>query len=250
MSGAVRALLLAAAAATFAGAGKKIRRSDLATPIPMPRGSLLIIGFLGAWEDWDHPKRNVRRLALRLREEAPQGLYVESAGNHSRGLIRKFVLDALDLDRNRKLSPEEARGSELILYGQSFGAAASVKLARELRKQGVQVRLIVMVDSIGRDDQVIPSNVRRVLNLYQRDPGPVRGESKVRAEDESQTAVLGNIPFTYLFRDIDMSDYPKITHKAPISHWKMDNDPAVWAIVETAIRAEIAAWRLQLPSIP
>lgn len=244
MSGAARALLLAAAVAAFAGAEKKIRRSDLLTPTPLPKGSLLVVGFLGAWEDWDHPRRNVRRLALRLRKDSPRGLYVETAGNHSRALMRKFVLDALDLDRNRKLSPDEARASELILYGQSFGAAASVKLARELKKQGVQVRLIVMVDSIGRDDQVIPPNVKRVLNLYQRDPGPVRGESKVRAEDGSRTTVLGNIPFTYLFRDIDMSDYPKVTHKAPISHWKMDNDPAVWATVEAAIRAEIAAWQV------
>lgn len=248
MSGVARALLLAAVVASFAGAEKKIRRSDLSTPVPMPRGSLLIIGFLGAWEDWDHPKRNVRRLALKLRQDAPRGLYVESAGNHSRGLIRKFVLDALDIDRNRKVSPEEARSSELILYGQSFGAAASVKLARELKQRGVQVRLIVMVDSIGRDDQVIPSNVRRVLNLYQRDPGPVRGESRIRAEDESRTTVLGNIPFTYLFRDIDMSDYPKITQKTAISHWKMDNDPVVWGMVEAAIRIEINAWQvLRLP---
>jgi hypothetical protein len=106
------------------------------------------------------------------------------------------------------------------------------------------VRLTVQVDSIGRDDQVIPPNVRRALNLYQRDPGPVRGESEIRAEDPSKTQIIGNVPFTYLFRDIDMSDYPKITRKAGLSHWKMDNDPVVWTIVETAILAEITAWGL------
>lgn len=225
-----------------AAAEKRIRRSDFVTPVPMPKGSLLVIGLLGAWEDWDNPKRSVRKVALALREKAPKGVYVETAGNHSRGVVRKFVMEALDANRDKKLSREEARGSELILYGQSFGAAGAVKLARELKKHGVPVRLLVMVDSIGRDDQVIPSNVSRVLNLYQRDPGPVRGESKVRPEDESRTAILGNIPFTYLFREIDMSDYPPITRRAAISHWKMDNDPLVWALVESAILAEIAAW--------
>jgi hypothetical protein len=225
-------------------AEKKIKRSDLTTPAPLDRGSLLVIGMLGGWEDWDNPKRSVRKVALSLRARAVAGLYVETAGNHSRKLMRKFVLEALDSDRNRKVSPEEARASELILYGQSFGAAGSVKLARELKKQGVAVRLLVMVDSIGRDDQVIPSNVRRVLNLYQRDPGPVRGESKIRAEDASRTTIVGSIPFTYLFRDIDLSDYPRIARMAAISHWKMDNDPVVWGMVEAAIEAEIAAWRL------
>jgi pimeloyl-ACP methyl ester carboxylesterase len=222
-----------------ARAEKKIKRSDFITPVPMPSGSLLVIGLLGAWEDWDNPKRSVRKVALSLRAKSLPGVFVETAGNHSRRLVRQFVLDSLDSNRDRKLSAEEAAASPLILYGQSFGAAACVKLARELKKSGVRVRLIVMVDSIGRDDQVIPSNVKRALNFYQRDPGPVRGESSIRAEDPAQTSILGNVPFTYLFRDIDMSDYPRITRRAALSHWKMDNDPVVWTMVETAILAEI-----------
>lgn len=244
MRTATAALALAILAGGPAWAGKKIRRSDFITPTPMPRGSLLIIGFLGGWEDWDNPKRSVRKVALSLREKNLPGVFVETAGNHSRKLVRKFVLDVFDSNRDRKLSPEEAGASDLILYGQSFGAAACVKLARELKKSGVGVRLIVMVDSIGRDDQVIPSNVKKALNLYQRDPGPVRGESNVRAEDPSQTTILGNIPFTYLFREVDMSDYPKIARKAAISHWKMDNDPVVWTMVETTILAEAGLRRL------
>lgn len=235
-------LSVALVAAGPMGAEKRIRRSDFTTPAPLPRGSLLVVGLLGAWEDWDNPKRSVRKVALSLRELGLPGVYVETAGNHSRKLVRKFVLEALDTDRDRKVNADEAGSSQLILYGQSFGAAGAVKLARELKRHGVRVRLLVMVDSIGRDDQVIPSNVSRVLNLYQRDPGPVRGESEIRAEDGSKTTILGNIPFSYLFREIDMSDYPRITRKAWISHWKMDNDPVVWGMVKAAIEAEIAAW--------
>lgn len=244
MKTAIAALALAILGGDPAWAGKKIRRSDFITPAPMPRGSLLIIGFLGGWEDWDNAKRSVRKVALSIREKNLPGVYVETAGNHSRKLVRKFVLDVLDSNRDRKLSPEEAGASDLILYGQSFGAAACVKLSRELKKSGVRVRLIVMVDSIGRDDQVIPSNVKKALNLYQRDPGPVRGESNVRAEDPSRTTILGNISFTYLFREVDMSNYPRIARKAAISHWKMDNDPVVWTMVETTILAETGLSRL------
>lgn len=236
-----------AVALVFSGpapAEKKIRRKDFITPVPLQQRSLLVVGFLGAWEDWDNAKRSVRKTALSLRGKNLPGVFVETAGNHSRKLVRKFILDALDANRDGKLSLEEARSTDLILYGQSFGGAACVKLARELQPAGVAVRLIVMVDSIGRDDHLIPSNVGKALNLYQRDPGPVRGEANIRAEDPAKTIILGNIPFTYLFRDIDMSDYPKITRKAGVSHWKMDNDPVVWTAVETAILAEIAQWKL------
>ncbi len=244
------AAVLAAAilCSASAGAGKRITRSDFITPVPLPPGSLLVVGFLGAWEDWDNPKRSVRKVALSLRARRLPGVFVETAGNHSRKLVREFILDALDANRDRILSPEEARASELILYGQSFGAAATVNLARELLKSGARVRLIVMVDSIGRHDRLIPPNVANALNLYQRDPGPVRGEPEIRAADSAATTILGNVPFTYLFRDIDMSDYPAITRRAAISHWKMDNDPVVWTIVESTILAAIT--RARFPPLP
>jgi hypothetical protein len=118
-----------------------------------------------------------------------------------------------------------------------------VKLARELGRQQVPVRLTVQVDSVGRNDHLIPANVARALNLYQRDPGPVWGENNIRAADPARTAILGNLQFTYLFRSIDMSDYPRAARRMGVAHWKMDNDPLVWKAVETTILAEIAAWQ-------
>lgn len=241
----MRRLLTAALALSLAAhADQRLSRGEIKTPAPLPKGSLLVVGFLGAWEDWDNPKRSVRKTALEIAARSGPGVYVETAGNHSRGTIRRFIVEALDANRNRKLEPEEAAAAELILYGQSFGAAAAVKLARELGRMGVPVRLTVQVDSVGRGDAVIPPNVRRALNLYQRDPGPIRGESRVRAADPSKTTLLGNLRFTYLFRDIDMSGYPWPARRLGVAHWKMDNDPAVWTLVETTILGEIAAWRL------
>ncbi len=234
--------LLLATVSPAAGAGRRLKRSDLTTPAPLPPQSLLIVGFLGGWEAWDHPKRSVRRLALRLRDSTPANVFVETADNHSRGTVRKFIREALDRNGNGKLEPEEARAAQVICYGQSFGGAACVYLARELHRWGVPVRLTVQVDSVGRRDHTIPANVRRAVNLYQRDPGPIRGRARIRAADPSKTTILGNLRHTYLFRDIDLSNYPPAVRRFAISHWKMDNDPLVWAEVEGFIRAEIALW--------
>lgn len=238
----IAALAMAATLAPATPRGR-FQRSDWSAPAPLPRGSMLVVGFLGGWERWDDDRRGVRRLALRLRESRTPGLYVETASNHDRRLVRRIVLDSLDRNRDRRIDAEEAAAVALVFYGQSFGGAAAVYLARDLQKHAVPVRLTVQVDSVGRRDHLIPANVARALNLYQRDPGPIRGEPAIRAADPARTTILGNIPFTYVFREVDMSDYPWIARRLPIAHWKMDNDPAVWARVETAIRAEIRLWQ-------
>ncbi len=239
-----RIAVLAALFALLARADHKLDRKDIRTPAPMPRDSLLVVGFLGAWEEWDNDRRSVRKLALSLRDRNIPGVYVETADNHSRRTVLHFIEEALDQNRNGKLDPAEKRSVQLILYGQSFGGAAAVMLARELGQIGIPVRMTVQVDSVGRKDQWIPPNVSRALNLYQRDPGPVQGRAEIRADDPSHTTILGNLRFFYMFRDVDMSDYPKAARKLGVAHWKMDNDPVVWKAVEAAILGEIAAWQI------
>lgn len=238
-----RSLALVLAFALTARAGQRLTRADIGTPVPLPPGSLMVVGFLGAWEAWDNEKRGVRKVALSLRRRGIPGVYAETAGNHSRRVVLAFLREALDANRNGRLEPGEARGAQIILYGQSFGGAAAVKLARELGRLGVPVRLTVQVDSVGRDDGRIPPNVARALNLYQRDPGPIRGRGEIRAEDPVRTRILGNVRFSYLGRDVEMAEYPRAARRLGVSHWKMDNDPVVWKAVEAAILAEIAAWQ-------
>lgn len=240
----VVAILILGALSHAAPRGR-FERSDWNAPVPLPPGSMVVVGFLGAWERWDDERRGVRKLALRLREPALPGVYAETAGNHDRKLVRRIVLESLDRDGDGRLSREETESVAFVFYGQSFGGAAAVYLARELERQGVPVRLTVQVDSVGRRDHRIPANVARALNLYQRDPGPIRGEAAIRAADPSRTQILGNWRFTYLFREVDMSGYPAAARRIGLPHWKMDNDPAVWAIVEAAIRAEITRWQAE-----
>ncbi len=241
----LRGLMAAVVVCGLSHAGPRIDGGGWSAPVPLPRGSMVVVGFLGAWERRDDERRSVRKLALRLREPALPGLYVETAGNHDRKRVRRMLLASLDRDGDGRLNPKEAKSVVFVFYGQSFGGAAAVYLARDLERHGVPVRLTVQVDSVGRRDHLIPANVARALNLYQRDPGPIRGEPAIRAADPSRTEILGNLPFTYLFRRVDMSEYPAIARRIGLSHWKMDNDPAVWAIVEAAIRAEILRWQAE-----
>lgn len=225
-------------------AQRRLRRSDIQAPAPLPVGSVLVVGFLGAWDRWDNPKRNVRKVAVRLRETSGMNVFAETAGNRNRAAMRKYIHEALDRDKNGKIDEAEAASVGIILYGQSFGGAAAVRLARDLKRWNVPVLLTVQVDSVGRGDGVIPSNVKRAVNLYQLDPGPIRGQSTIRAEDASHTQILANLQHTYLLREMDMTDYPRVSRgRMTLSHWKMDNDPMVWAEVEGFIRAEIVRWQ-------
>jgi len=212
-------------------------------PEPLPPRHLVIIGLLGAWERADDPKRGVRKLALALRAAAPEGVYIETASNHDRRAVRRALIRALDTNGDHRLSAAEASRANLILYGQSFGGAATVKLSRDLARLGVPVRLTIQIDSIGASDAIIPANVRRAANLYQRDPGPLRGQPWIRAADPSRTTILENTRFSYLSKTIDMSDYPWAARRLPIAHWKMDCDPEVWSHVRRLIEAEIEDWR-------
>ena len=55
----------------------------------------------------------------------------------------------------------------------------------------------MQIDSVGFRDGKIPANVQRAANLYQRDFGPIRGQSKIKAQDNAKTEILGNGRFRY-----------------------------------------------------
>jgi hypothetical protein len=122
----------------------------------------------------------------------------------------------------------------------SFGGAAVVKFARMLEQRSIPIELTVQLDSVGRDDGLVPGNVRFALNLFQSDGWFIRGEHPVRAEAPERTVVLGNRRFRYdrpPGSEIDVSDVPwwKLAFRIP--HARMDRDPRVWALAGEAIRS-------------
>ncbi len=212
--------------------------SDLKTPTPLPPGSVLVIGFLGGYDRWDDEHRSVRQLTLRLRERC--GVYAESISNHNRQIALRLIRRALDANRDRKLQPEEKAGARIILFGQSWGAAAAIYTARDLKKRGIPVLLTVQVDSVGLRDRTIPENVRAAVNFYQHDLFTVRGRGEIRAADPAKTEILGNFKESYSGRSVDESNASWRRRVFGRSHTKMEVDPVVWGRVEHYILDAIA----------
>ena len=208
--------------------------SDLRTPTPIPPGSTLVIGFLGGYDHWNDKHRSVRRLVLELRNMP--GVYAESISNHKRSLAMTLIRRALDTNSDGKLDPDEKARAHIILFGQSWGGAASVLTARDLEKLGIPVLLTVQVDSVGFRDDEIPANVKVAANFYQHDPETaVHGRQEIRAADPARTTILGNFEFTYEWRSVDLANASWRRRLLGGSHTKMELDPVVWNQVEQYI---------------
>ena len=197
--------------------------ADFSTPLPLPRGSTLVLGIVGGWERWDAEQRIIRRIALQVRERQLPGVWVETVENHKMELAEELV---------RKAFPDPA-AADLLMFGQSLGGAAAVRFARRLQELGYPVRRLVIIDSIGRGGRMVPANVAAAVNLYQRDSfWPVRGRKRIIAEDPARTRILGNHRFRYHGRKITMPDETWLRRTFLRGHLRMEYDPEVWSFVE------------------
>lgn len=232
------AIVLAAVCCAEAAAQ---RLSDLKTPTPLPPGSTLVIGFLGGYDRWSDEHRSVRRIILNMRNQP--GVYAESVSNHHRRVALKLIRHALDTNRDGRLELEEKTTARIVLFGQSWGGAATIATARDLERLGIRVLLTVQVDSIGMNDGLVPPNVDAAVNFYQRDPLTIQGRGEIRAEDPARTAILGNFQETYRSRSVDESNASWPRKVLGGSHVKLEQDPAVWNRVEQYITDAIAGRR-------
>jgi hypothetical protein len=211
------------------------RYHNFTTKTPLEDEHVLIIGFMGGRESWDNQKRGVRKLALKLRDMNLRGVHIETVENNKRPLAIELIRNAFDRNRDGRLDEGERAKARLIVYGQSFGGAAVVKLARQLDEMGVPVLLTVQVDSVGRGDKMIPPNVARAANLFQRNGVIIRGEREIRPEDPNRTTIVGNFEFDYSKKKIDLSEVSWLKKLFRSAHTKMDHDPEVWGLVEKMI---------------
>lgn len=204
-------------------------------PTPIAAEDTLIIGFQGGRDDWNNEKVGVGQMAIRLRELKLPRTHIQTVENTKRDLALRFVKAAVDRNQDGHLDESERKSARIILYGESFGGAAVVKFARQLQELEIPLLLTVQVDSVGRNDEVIPSNVKAAANLYQRNGKVIRGPQAIRAQDPNRTQILGNFRYDYTDSTIDISDLP--WHKTFLrsDHARMDRDPKVWQKVEELI---------------
>lgn len=203
----------------------------------------LVLGIAGGWEPADAPWALTTRVNGLVQAASLEKVRTAAISNHRLEDGKKLVLDVLDLDRDGKLSPAEAKQARIILYGQSMGGAATIKLCRWLKKRDIHVRLNVQIDSVGLRDGEVPANVREAANLYQHDLGPIRGQTMIRAEDPRRTKILGNWRYTYgKGTTFDTSEMPLLHRVVLNPHLKMEFDPAVTARVGGLIVEALRNW--------
>lgn len=232
-------LILAAAALTVAAARADSRKqefSDFTTPLPVERGDRLVIGIVGGWERWDNPTRAIRRTAIAIKRKRLPGVHVETVENHSLELAEQLVEKAFDFNRNGRLEPEEAAQGSVIIYGQSLGGRAALRLARKLNEWGVPVPLLITIDSFGRDSYEVPPNVRRAANYYQREHLYIKGAEELRAADPARTQILFNRKLTFKKRDeIEADEHSWLQRFFLDEHARVEYLPEVWEEIERMI---------------
>ncbi len=206
---------------------------------PTERPQVLILGFMGGRNQPDDPRFGVGRFARRLRQMDLPCVRVVTFQNDKRGRALEMVRNAFDRNHDGHIDSSERQSTRLILYGQSFGGAAVVKLARQLKAAGIPVLLTVQVDAVGHNDEVIPANVAAAANLFQNESF-IHGPSHIRAEDPQATQIIGNFQFHYHPSAIDISDLPWQKRVFQESHVRMDRDPAVWNKVEELVLGALA----------
>ncbi|HET6362056.1 MAG TPA: hypothetical protein VFH11_08360 [Gemmatimonadota bacterium] len=211
---------------------------DLSTPMPVPTGSCVAIGFLGGLDRWDDRSKGARQLALELRDPAGRR-YAETFENRRLDVAHAFVLRALDLDGDGALTPAEIGRTRWVLYGQSLGGGAAVALAWRLESLGVPVELLLLLDSVSWYDEPVPGNVRLAAALYQDDGWMIRGESDPGLADPGRTR-LALEEFDYGRPPggaISLRGLPWWKLAFRVAHSRMDRDPRVWRRARELARA-------------
>ncbi len=231
-------LLLICVAAPAARADSRNQAfDDFATPLPVAPGETLVLGIVGGWERWDNPARAIRRTAIAIKRRELKGVWIETVENHKLPLAERLIREAFDFNRDGKLGPDEAKQARVVLFGQSLGGRAVLRLARTLNDWGVPVRFAAIVDAYGKDSYIVPPNVHEAANWYQRDQLVVKGAPSLRAGNPSRTRILFNRKVSYKGREreFEIDQQSRLQTLFLGAHLVMEFDMPLWREVERMI---------------
>jgi pimeloyl-ACP methyl ester carboxylesterase len=212
------------------------RASDTAV-VPSENPSNIVVGFVGGFVDHNNPHHGPVQLAQHFRQTLPKGTYVRVFENRHRRVAYKAVMQLLDVNHDGVLSPEERDRARIVIFGHSWGGAAAVLLARDLRRQSVPVLLTVQVDSVAKlwqNDSVIPDNVAEAVNFYQTE-GIIHGRRQIAAADPAKTEILGNYLLDYKKHPIACPQASLWDRILTPGHMQSECDPQVLSQIESMV---------------
>jgi pimeloyl-ACP methyl ester carboxylesterase len=223
-----------------------LSRAVDATPLrleTLARTSNIVIGFVGGFVRHDNPHHGPVQAAQQIRRTLPKDTYVRVFENRRRKQAYDAIVRLLDTNRDGVLSAEEKAKARIILFGHSWGAAAAVLLARDLRRVGVPVLLTVQVDSVAKawqDDAIIPDNVAEAVNFYQPH-GLIHGRAQITAADPAKTAILGNYLVDYRKNPVQCPGASWMDRFFTPDHMQSECDSHLWSQIENMVRQRLTS---------
>jgi len=214
----------------------RLRAATTAAP------SNIVIGFVGGFVGHDNPHHGPVQLAQQIQRTVPKDTYVRVFENRHRKRAYDTVVRLLDTNHDGVLSLEEKARARIILFGHSWGAAAAVSLARDLRREGVPVLLTVQVDSVAKvwqNDSVIPDNVAEAVNFYQPH-GILHGRALITAADPAKTEILGNYRVDYKKDPVECPEASWFNRVFTSGHMQSECDPRLWSQIENMVRQRLS----------
>lgn len=229
-------LVSTAGAAVLPGSGSVLLPQSESAP------SRIVVGFVGGFVRHDSPNHGPVQLAQRIQLSAPQGTYVQVFENRRRKSAYRAVVRLLDTNHDGMLSAEERSRSRIVIFGHSWGAAAAVLLARDLRQAHIPVLLTVQVDSVAKpwqNDSLIPDNVSEAVNFYQPS-GLIHGRKQITAADPAKTQILGNYLVDYRKTPVECHGTSVFDRYFTPSHAQSECDPRIWSQIEEMVLQRLA----------
>jgi len=214
--------------------------ATVSNPSDAPKN--IVIGFVGGFVRHNNSHHGPVKIAQHIRSTAPPGTYIQVFENRRRKLAKETIVRLLDADHDGVLSPQEKDRARIILFGQSWGAAAAVSLARDLKREGIPVQLTVQVDSVAKlwqNDSVIPDNVSEAINFYQTE-GIIHGRRRIIAADPTKTEILGNYLVDYRKNPTPCPDYPLWDRVLTPGHMESECDPRLWSQIESLVKQQLS----------
>ena len=224
------------------------RKNEFTTPMPLPAGSTLIVGFLAKYEEHGEKRQPDAMLATRLRALALPGVQIETAGRSSYGDALRLVLAAAGRNSRGACVSEGCRDVRFIFYGYLHGAEEMMKAARRLEQFGLPVTLAVALTNAGACEGVIPANVARAANICLDLRWVDHGRKRIRAEDPAKTQILANLRTSTDGRWLDISEANQPDPKIWPSDPYLEFDPVAWNHAEDYILDELR--RAGIPGAP
>jgi hypothetical protein len=194
---------LAAISYEYFGSGKarpEIAFSRLPATVTFPSPWMIVVGFAGGVERRNSKASGVVAINQHFNRhingnKAGEALTLTYNNFHWRQAARD-VLEAVRMFRTDARILPGARQPMIVAHGHSWGAGSLTKMARVLKKNGIEISLAIYMDAFQLRNPRLPDNIRYAVNFYQRNGIlrglPIRGKKKLIPENPETTKVLGS----------------------------------------------------------